>query len=316
MPKTFWTYLIATGALAGIFPLAGLLVEGRDPGRHRLLPRHGGGQRHLPRDDGHADPGRVLHRGLHDPDHLVRLLRRVPRPRHTRTSPGPRITVPLIILATLGAMVGLVNLPKEIIGFIDVPTAVETRFEHFVEPVGLYFPEISHADFNLPLALVSVAAALAGHRHRLRLLLQGRVRGPARPGRAQQGRGLRQEHPGQQVLLRLALHRRHRRLRQGPARPGRQLVQPEPSSTASSTASARAPWAPAAGSTTNIDQKVVDGAVNGVGAAAEGSGGDPAPPADGSHPAVRSAVLRRRCHPGRHFRRGHRLMTSRESHIS
>ena len=34
MPITFWTFMIGTLALAGIFPFAGLLVEGRDP-RHR-----------------------------------------------------------------------------------------------------------------------------------------------------------------------------------------------------------------------------------------------------------------------------------------
>ena len=44
MPITFWTFIVGTLALAGIFPLAGLLVEGRDPrhrGRHRLrgVPR-------------------------------------------------------------------------------------------------------------------------------------------------------------------------------------------------------------------------------------------------------------------------------------
>jgi NADH-quinone oxidoreductase subunit L len=75
---------------------------------------------------------------------------------------GPRITVPLIILATLGAVVGIVNLPKELTGFIDVPSAVETRFEQFVEPVGLYFPSVSHAGFNFWLAVVSVAVGLAG----------------------------------------------------------------------------------------------------------------------------------------------------------
>ncbi len=31
MPITFWTFMIGSLALAGIFPFAGLLVEGRDP---------------------------------------------------------------------------------------------------------------------------------------------------------------------------------------------------------------------------------------------------------------------------------------------
>ena len=43
MPQTFWTFIIGSLALAGIFPLAGLLVEGRDPrerGPQRLPDLH------------------------------------------------------------------------------------------------------------------------------------------------------------------------------------------------------------------------------------------------------------------------------------
>ena len=44
MPQTFWTFVIGSLALAGIFPFAGLLVEGRDPRergpqRLRRVPR-------------------------------------------------------------------------------------------------------------------------------------------------------------------------------------------------------------------------------------------------------------------------------------
>ena len=35
MPQTFWTFLFGSIALAGIFPFAGLLVEGRDPRQRR-----------------------------------------------------------------------------------------------------------------------------------------------------------------------------------------------------------------------------------------------------------------------------------------
>ncbi|MEZ5239911.1 MAG: NADH-quinone oxidoreductase subunit L [Microthrixaceae bacterium] len=74
---------------------------------------------------------------------------------------GPRITIPLIILASLGAIVGFLNLPKEI-GPISFPESLHTQFEQFVEPVGRYFPEISHASFNIPLALFSLVVAGLG----------------------------------------------------------------------------------------------------------------------------------------------------------
>jgi NADH-quinone oxidoreductase subunit L len=74
---------------------------------------------------------------------------------------GPRITVPLIILATLGAVAGLANLPKSL-QIVEIPGSWSTRFEKFVEPVGLYFPQIQHAGFNLGLALVSVVVGLSG----------------------------------------------------------------------------------------------------------------------------------------------------------
>jgi NADH-quinone oxidoreductase subunit L len=69
---------------------------------------------------------------------------------------GPRITTPLIILATLGAVAGIVNLPW------DVPIIGAHAFETYVEPIGLYFPAIEHAGFNTVLAIVSFAVATAG----------------------------------------------------------------------------------------------------------------------------------------------------------
>ena len=73
MPITFWTFMIGTLALAGIFPFAGfwskdeiLVTAGRV--ELRLLP----GRR----------PGRrVPHRRLHDALRVPHVLRRVPRPR-------------------------------------------------------------------------------------------------------------------------------------------------------------------------------------------------------------------------------------------
>jgi NADH-quinone oxidoreductase subunit L len=158
MPRTFWTYLVGTLALAGIFPLSGfwskdeiLAGTGSFPGTEgangtyhvmlvMLLIAAGCTAAYMTRTIWYAFFGEYRGHG-------------------TPHESGPRITIPLIILATLGALVGILNLPA---AFDFLPEGAQTRFEHFVEPVGLYFPELSHAAFNLPLAIVSVAVAGAG----------------------------------------------------------------------------------------------------------------------------------------------------------
>ncbi len=160
MPKTFWTYLIATGALAGVFPLSGFWSK------DEILSGTG------------SFPGTEGANGTYHLMLVMLLLAAFCTAAYmTRTiwyafygefrghghphESGPRITVPLIILATLGAVAGVANLPKSL-QVVDVPGAWATRFEKFVEPVGLYFPAISHAGFNLTLAVVSVVVGLAG----------------------------------------------------------------------------------------------------------------------------------------------------------
>jgi NADH-quinone oxidoreductase subunit L len=70
---------------------------------------------------------------------------------------GPRIVVPLWILAGLAVVAGFANLPEAL-----APSSVALRFEHYVEPVAGYFPEISHPEFSWGLAVVSTLVALAG----------------------------------------------------------------------------------------------------------------------------------------------------------
>jgi NADH-quinone oxidoreductase subunit L len=159
MPRTFWTYLIATGALAGIFPLSGFWSK----------------------DEILAGSGSFFSDGANGTYHLMLAMLIIGafctaaymtrtiwysfygeyRGHGTPHESGPRITVPLIILASLGAVVGLLNLPKEI-GPITIPASLHTQFEQFVEPVGLYFPDLSHAAFNVPLALFSLGIAILG----------------------------------------------------------------------------------------------------------------------------------------------------------
>jgi NADH-quinone oxidoreductase subunit L len=72
---------------------------------------------------------------------------------------GPRITVPLWILAVLGVTAGFVNIPAAL-----APGAVELRFEHFYEPKGAYFPveNFAHPEFSLGIALGATAIGLLG----------------------------------------------------------------------------------------------------------------------------------------------------------
>jgi len=78
---------------------------------------------------------------------------------------GPRITVPLMILAFGSIVVGWANLPEKVFG-IGVPDSLSLRFEHFIEPTGLYFPSadnnFSHPEFVPWIALVSALAIVIG----------------------------------------------------------------------------------------------------------------------------------------------------------
>jgi NADH-quinone oxidoreductase subunit L len=72
---------------------------------------------------------------------------------------GRRITVPLWILAVFAVIAGWFNLPA---GMQLVPDGWEERFGHFVEPTGEYFPGISHATPSWSLAIFSTLVVLLG----------------------------------------------------------------------------------------------------------------------------------------------------------
>ena len=156
MPHTYKTFLIATAALIGIFPFAGFwskdeILAGASQlggaGNYRVFMVVG-----------------VLG-ALMTAAYMTRCVyltffgefRGHGQPHES----GPRIVVPLWILAALGVVAGLANLPSAL-----APDSVELRFEHYYEPVGAYFPsivpEFAHPEFSIGIAVGSTLIGLAG----------------------------------------------------------------------------------------------------------------------------------------------------------
>jgi NADH-quinone oxidoreductase subunit L len=158
MPQTFTTFVIGSIALAGIFPLAGfwskdeILVTAGKGGYTFFMVvglagafmtaaymtrciyltffgEYRGADTH-PGDDAHGHPAHDQH-GPHE-------------------SP-PALTVPLWILSFFAVFAGLINAS---------PLHVE-KFKEWVEP-RVFFPELVHPAFSWPAAGVSVAVALIG----------------------------------------------------------------------------------------------------------------------------------------------------------
>jgi NADH-quinone oxidoreductase subunit L len=153
-----------------------------------------------------------------------------------------------------------------------VPTAVETRFEKFVEPVGLYFPTISHAGFNFWLAVLSVGAGLAGIGLAYLYFWKGAFRGlhglSERNGLARWGKNVLVQKYYFDWLYTTVITG----FVKGPlARAANWFNQ----HVIDATVNGAGKGAVGAGRFVydTVDQQVVDGAVNGVGTTAQGSGG-------------------------------------------
>ena len=156
MPQTYKTFVIATGALIGIFPLAGFwskdeILAGASQlggaGNYRIFMVVG--------IIGALMTAVYMTRCVY-----LTFFGEFRGHGHPHES-GPRIVVPLWILATLGVFAGLANLPSAL-----APDSVELRFEHYYEPVGAYFPSIvpsfAHPEFSWGIAIVSTLIALLG----------------------------------------------------------------------------------------------------------------------------------------------------------
>jgi len=149
MPSTFWTFILGTIALMGIFPLAGFWSK------DEVLAGSLSGQ-------GHAYTF-MLVLGLVGAVMTCLYMSRVIyltffgeyRGHGIPHESSKVMTIPLWVLGGGAVFLGLVNLPNAWkLGNVDYTT----RFEHFVEPT-FAFPAINHAEFNIWLALGTTALA-------------------------------------------------------------------------------------------------------------------------------------------------------------
>ena len=163
MPKTFWTFMLATGALVAVPPLAGFWSKDEILAGAQQLGGDGGYPVMLIMGTlGAAVTGAYMTRAIW---YVFWGERRGASATHDMHENGPRITVPLMILAGGAIFAGFTNIPKT--GALSfVPDSLALRFEHFVEPTGAYFPSsletFSHPEFNIVLALVSTLVGLSG----------------------------------------------------------------------------------------------------------------------------------------------------------
>ena len=163
MPNTYKTFVICTGALIGIFPLAGFWSKDEI-----LSGAHSGGTGYQ------AFMIVGIIGAFMTAAYMTRCVYLTfwgePRghaadPHHPPHESGPRIVRPLYILSFLAVVAGFVNLPNTgVLKF--VPDGIALRFEHFYEPKGAYFPSalgtFTHPEFNIGIALVSTAVGLIG----------------------------------------------------------------------------------------------------------------------------------------------------------
>ncbi len=158
MPITFWTFVIGTLALMGIFPLAGFWSKDEILAGSNALGGHGGYKFMLVM----GIIGAFCTCG-----YMTRVIwyaffgeARGAAKEHTPHESGPRITIPLMILAGLATVVGFLNWPFGHSSLTD-------RFEHYVQPTGAYFPGGLDAAFRSPhfnwsIAILSTAIGLLG----------------------------------------------------------------------------------------------------------------------------------------------------------
>ncbi len=150
MPITFWTFIIGSLALAGIFPFAGfwskdeILVTAGDSGFDAFLIVGLVGAfltaAYMTRCVYLTFFGEYRGAHGHEPGH-----------GHEPHESEPAITIPLIVLAVFAVLAGLLN---------AAPLGIE-KFKDWFEP-SFAFPTLVHAEFDYGKAVISVALAVIG----------------------------------------------------------------------------------------------------------------------------------------------------------
>ncbi len=164
MPTTYKTFMVCTVALIGLPPLAGFWSKDEilvGTGGWGLFGGTGGNGGYtfalVMGIFGAALTGAYMTRVIY-----LTFFGEFRGDTHGHGDPqesGRRITVPLIILATLAVIVGFTNTP---VGFQLFPESWNDRFGHYIEPTAAYFPAIAHATPSWSLAIASSLVVLSG----------------------------------------------------------------------------------------------------------------------------------------------------------
>jgi len=170
MPRTFWTFIVCSLALAAAPPLAGFWSKDEI-----LAGASGSGEL--------AGYPFALWGGIVGGALTAAYMTRCvwltffgePRghaadPHHVPHESGPRIVVPLYVLSGLAVVAGFVNFPFG-------GDSIKLRFEHYVEPVAPYFPGIPHPEFTGWIAVASTGFALVAAGVAYLYWFQGRFHG-------------------------------------------------------------------------------------------------------------------------------------------
>jgi NADH-quinone oxidoreductase subunit L len=263
MPRTWLTFMICTGALIGLPPLAGFWSKDEILAAAHSLGGNNGYEVFLVVG---------ILGAMMTAAYMTRAVYLTfygePRghaadPHHPPHEQGPRIVGPLYILAGLACVAGFANWP-----FAWPSDSVELRFEHYVQPVAEYFPPVGHAAFNWPVAIASTALGVVGIGLSYAYWFQGRFRGVTRRNKlANAGYRVLQEKYGFDILYTDIIARGMT----GPvARAANWFNQNVIDGIVNGTAIVSRRLATFFYD--GVDQQVIDGLVNRTGASAEGGG--------------------------------------------